>query len=165
MCSTKEKCYMTTKRTEEELVKQREYNKRYYQQNKEQIKQKVSIWKELHPDNVKKHTKTYRETHPIQYILKRAKNRAILNNLEFNITEEDILIPKVCPYLKIPLTFNLTLGHQDSNISLDRIDNNKGYIKGNVEIISHLANKMKSNATWQQLEAFSSEVLQRVSKR
>ena len=39
--------------------------------------------------------------------------------------------------------------------SLDRIDPRKGYVKGNVEWVCLLANKMMSNATGEDLIRFS----------
>jgi hypothetical protein len=35
--------------------------------------------------------------------------------------------------------------------SLDRIDNNKGHVKGNVRMISYRANVLKSDATVEEL--------------
>ena len=43
--------------------------------------------------------------------------------------------------------------------SIDRIDSNKGYIKGNVRIISLRANMMKNDANLQELEEFCKNVL------
>lgn len=156
---------MTRVRSEEYKQKQREYNRRKYKENPEKAKDRVRKWKEENPEKTKQHVNNYRERHPIYYILKRAKDRANKFGLDFNLTEEDIVIPMICPYLKCPLTLELGKGYQDTNVSLDRIDNSKGYIKGNIEIISTLANKMKTSASWEQLERFSTEVLKRVSER
>lgn len=130
--------------------------------NKDSLRSKK--WKEANPEKAKQHKINYIETHPKKYILQRAKARAKFKNLDFDLTEEDIFIPVLCPYLRIPLTNLNGKGFHDSNISLDRIDNSKGYIKGNVEVISVLANKMKSNASQEQLEIFATEVLRRAGK-
>jgi hypothetical protein len=39
-----------------------------------------------------------------------------------------------------------------SSPSLDRIDSSKGYVKGNVRVISHRANLLKNNATVEELK-------------
>jgi hypothetical protein len=41
----------------------------------------------------------------------------------------------------------------DNSPSLDRIDTSKGYVKGNVWVISWRANKLKSDATLAELES------------
>lgn len=89
-------------------------------------------------------------------IWRRAKSRSILKDLEFNISVEDIVLPKVCPILGIELKENIgKSGSFNNSYSLDRKDSNKGYIKGNVWIISALANTMKNNATKEQLHKFA----------
>lgn len=77
-----------------------------------------------------------------------AKQRSRLYGYEFNITLEDIFIPDYCPvfpWLKLEVGTN---GQQQPNSpSLDRINNDLGYIKGNVCVISLRANTMKSDGT------------------
>lgn len=77
--------------------------------------------------------------------------RAKRNNIEFSITKQDISMPENCPYLNIPIKINDIKSNYNSP-SIDRIDNSKGYIKGNVIIVSRKANTIKNNATLQELE-------------
>jgi len=92
-------------------------------------------------------------------MLCRARYRSVQEGIEFNLTLEDIVIPEVCPYLQTPFTLELGNGRQDTNPSLDKIDPTKGYIKGNVQVISELANRMKNSATKEQLITFARSVL------
>ena len=52
-----------------------------------------------------------------------------------------------CPILGIKMEFGGTGSIQDNSASIDRFDTTQGYIKRNVWIISHKANRMKSDAT------------------
>ena len=87
-----------------------------------------------------------------------AKRRAPIKNIDFNITEEDIEIPTICPILEVPLVIG-TKGDYEYSPSLDRIDNSKGYVKGNIQVISKKANSMKNSATIAELQAFCKNVL------
>lgn len=98
-------------------------------------------------------------TSPEKKMLARAKARANKYQIECDIELEDIEIPEICPILNIPLTCHSgTSGGKPDSPSLDRIDNTKGYIKGNVIVVSHLANMMKSSATVQNLIDFATWV-------
>lgn len=108
---------------------------------------------------VKERKRHYIQDNYEQIILKRSKDRAKLNYIEHTITLEDIIIPATCPYLEVPLTRLQGQGQLPTNASIDRIDSSKGYIKGNIQIISRLANTMKSNATEDQLIQFAKSVL------
>lgn len=104
----------------------------------------------------------YSKNKPEKRLLWAARKRAKERGLEINIEESDIIIPTHCPYLKIPLVVTRPRGSSRRDvISLDRIDTSKGYIKGNIEVISHLANTMKNDATPALLINFAQEILNR----
>jgi hypothetical protein len=95
----------------------------------------------------------------------RCKTRARDRGLEFNIDIEDIFIPEACPILEIPLKeFKGKAGGRKDSPALDRIDNSKGYVKGNIMVISHLANMMKSSANPEELLIFSRWVINNYSE-
>lgn len=58
--------------------------------------------------------------------------------------------PTYCPVFGIELTPRKDR-HVDSTPHLDRLDPEKGYVKGNVRFISRKANLIKSNATWKDI--------------
>ena len=124
--------------------------------------------KRVRTEEWKKYQKEYNTLHPwaTKPIKKRlmynAKKRSKDENVDFNITEDDLIVPEYCPYLDIKLESSQPRGCSRRFVaSLDRIDPTKGYIKGNIEVISHLANTMKNNATPEQLIKFAKEVLKR----
>lgn len=98
------------------------------------------------PYSHKKHV-----NHPRYCMLSSAKRRAKVKNMKFNIELSDIIIPEHCPILNIKLIVNKGFAKENSP-TLDRIDSNKGYIKGNIAVISNRANRLKDNSTIRELE-------------
>lgn len=87
---------------------------------------------------------------------RRAKSRAKERGIEFSIEKSDVIIPEFCPILGVKLEPHVGhSGGRPNSPALDRIDNSKGYVEGNVIVISHLANMMKSSATKGELVAFA----------
>ena len=84
-------------------------------------------------------------------MLERAKSRAKKNNLPFNLELNDIIIPERCPLLGIKIE-STEVRNSPNNPSLDKIIPEKGYIKGNVWVISNRANTLKNDASLQELE-------------
>ena len=99
---------------------------------------------------------TQRDRNLEHLILARSKSHAKKEDLEFSITIEDIQVLEKCPYLGTELIRKAKRTTHDyvNVVSLDRIDSSKGYIKGNVEVISLRAKIMKSNAVPLQLLDF-----------
>lgn len=99
------------------------------------------------------HKRASRKMYPERYLLTSAKRRAKLFNRVFDLKEEDIVIPDCCPILGIPLVIDGGVVKQHSP-TLDRIDNSKGYIKGNIQVISMRANTMKGDRTMEALTEY-----------
>jgi len=94
---------------------------------------------------------TFRERHPERLLWTFARRRAKALAYPFNIEPEDIIIPETCPLLGIPLIRSNGYA-TDNTPSLDRKNAQLGYIKGNVWVISYRANRLKSDATLEELE-------------
>lgn len=98
-----------------------------------------------------------RKTHGLTYSTEYklycgARSRAKKFNLPIDIKAIDISIPEYCPILGIKLDRYGALGNKDLKPSLDRIIPGKGYVKDNVWVISMRANRIKSDASIQELE-------------
>ncbi len=88
-----------------------------------------------------------------------ARYRSKLRGVTCTITAEDFSIPEFCPVLGMPLVYGKDNSGPDS-ATLDRIDPNKGYVRGNVQVISRRANMMKSDASAVELLKFAAWVNQ-----
>lgn len=105
----------------------------------------------------------YRKKNPKQILYSSARARAKKKNIPFDITKDDFEIPEYCPILGIKLEINFgTQGGWFCSPSLDRIIPSLGYVKGNVRVISLLANNMKSNANNEQLLKFAEWIKENV---
>lgn len=95
--------------------------------------------------------KRWRRDNPKRYILWRAKQHAKAAGRKFSLTEADLTLPKYCPVLGLKLKYHNAKKYDHAAASLDRVDNRKGYISGNVLVVSYRANMLKRDATWQEL--------------
>lgn len=118
-------------RIEREREHVRKVQKDYYNKNKEKFIE-------------------YRIENLEYYLFISSKNRAKKKNIEFTITQEDIIIPDICPVFGVPL--DRSAADRVYSPSIDRFDNDVGYTKDNIRIISTRANKLKNNATLEELK-------------
>ena len=80
----------------------------------------------------------------------RAQQRAGDGGLDFTITPDNIFVPQRCPVFGTMLEVGGEC--KDNSPSLDRIDNTKGYVPGNVVVVSYKANRLKNNASLEELK-------------
>lgn len=97
-------------------------------------------------EKAQERNKTNIEFNRPRVILGSVRRRAKRKDMCFNLTTEDIRghIPDYCPVLHIPLAYDT---NSDSSPSIDRYDNNQGYTKDNINIISNRANRLKSDGS------------------
>ena len=97
---------------------------------------------------------------PIPQMLSNSKIRAKNKNVPHNITTKDIndICPKdnKCPVLNI----NFEMGYKNKKTksyapSLDRIEPKKGYVKGNILVVCDIVNRLKSDASIEDLRRIS----------
>lgn len=93
--------------------------------------------------------------------LARAKFRLKKHNAltEFTITFADIQWNTHCPVLGIELDYKSSK-MQDNSVSFDRKDNSKGYVPGNVVIMSMRANRIKNDGTAEEHRLISNYMFQ-----
>ncbi len=105
----------------------------------------------------------YYRSKPAELMLRRAKARAKKEGFDFDLSLEDILpLPEVCPVFGVAL--RVTVGPQDPfAYSLDRVDNDRGYVRGNVAVMSYRANRLKNDGTAAEHEAIAAWMRRQVS--
>jgi hypothetical protein len=89
-----------------------------------------------------------------EYLLGDLKRNAKKRGQEFKIKVADILpLPILCPVLGIKINYSGSEKDRNCWPSVDRFDSRIGYLPGNVRVISYRANRMKGDATLDELKA------------
>jgi hypothetical protein len=91
------------------------------------------------------------------FMVSAAKHRAKKKGLPFDLTEDYVLglldqCGGRCPVLGVPFVRG-TRACRRASPSLDRVDPAKGYVEGNVVVVSMRANAIKNDATWAEIQA------------
>ena len=98
-----------------------------------------------------KRMRAFKKAHPTREMFTDARGRAKKGGYPFDLIESDIVIPEFCPVLGIRLSRSRGKPSACSP-SLDKIDRTKGYVKGNVWVISFRANTIKNDSTLDEMK-------------
>lgn len=101
----------------------------------------------------------------LKRLVQNCKSKAIRDNKAFAITYQDLqeLWDKqggLCYYSKQPMTLH-TGSHRKPNhnrVSVDRYDNEKGYVKGNLRLCKWIANQAKGSGSSRTMIKFCNDV-------
>ena len=123
-------------------IKDKGYSKKRYRKHRDAIIAATTIW---------------RLEHPNQRLLATSKARAKRQGTTFSISLVDIVIPDTCPVLGIPIVLATGKGKPGGasagSPSIDRVDNTKGYVSGNVQVISYRSNTLKRDASIEEVRS------------
>ena len=92
-----------------------------------------------------------KEKNPKRIWFQSCKDGAKKRGLVFTLNIEDVIVPKICPVLGIPLEFHNDGKLHPNTPTFDRLNNDKGYTPDNVKVISWRANKYKSDMSTETL--------------
>jgi len=144
----------------------------------EKKREQMRAWRAANPDKVKEYSRRgaprqkiyyqenkghyaelrreYRYRHPQETLVAQAQSRAKRDGLPCDITAATLEWPTHCPVLGVEISYtknNKDNGVRSNSATLDRRINELGYVVGNVFVLSHRANRIKSDATLAELEA------------
>jgi hypothetical protein len=128
----------------QDMVKKRAAMRRYHDAHRDERNARKREHRASHSEE---YAEKYRSNWA-RFACQSAKRRAKESNLPFDITPDDLQIPEVCPFTLLPLDLGPKNGKPSpQSPSVDRIKPDRGYVRGNVRVISVRANLAKQDIT------------------
>ena len=133
------------------------YQREYRKSNKQTMRVSEKKTYQKNADARCEHQRDYRKSNLPTVMVSTTRKKSSCLGLPFDLTVNYIksIWPKddCCPILKTPFEIAAKGSNRNTSASIDRVIPNKGYTQGNVVIISMLANRIKNNATPEQVQA------------
>ena len=124
--------------------------KAYYWEHVDEQRVKARLYGREHKEEIYARN----AKHPDTYLWIHLKSRAKSQGLKFTLKPEDIVVPEFCPALGLKL--KLSRGTvKDCSPTVDKLIPSKGYVPGNIAVISQRANRAKSDLSLKELKALT----------
>lgn len=127
----------------------------YRLKNNAEIRTRSKEWHRINSAQISAQRKEAARKDPIvkvKRMLLHARKRSEMRGMAFSIDVNDVMpLPDACPVFATPLSLSGCPG-DFSVVSIDRVNPQRGYVPGNVAVISHRANTLKRDATIEELE-------------
>lgn len=121
-----------------------------YAADPEKFRASSAAWRMRNPEKFREGVRNRKHRDPSRYLYTLARNRAAKKGIPFDLQPEDVRVPTLCPVLGI----TLRVGNPGKcgfplpdSPTLDRIIPEKGYVRGNVVVMSWRANSLKKDGT------------------
>ena len=94
-----------------------------------------------------------------------ARDRSNRHGFDFSLSLEDlenlwIEQDGTCALSGIKMTYELQNGRTPTNVSIDRIDQSKGYVTGNVQLVCMACNQIKSDLSEDEMYQFCKKIVE-----
>jgi hypothetical protein len=126
--------------------KRRACHAAWVKKNPTDVKEASKRYRVAHPERLKENHKRWRSANLEKQLLSAAKMRAKKKGMPFDLEIWEIAIPTFCPYFGLRLE-RASGRVKDNSPTLDRIYPKRGYVTGNIEVISWRANRLKGDGT------------------
>ena len=137
--------------------------KLYRDTHKEQIRNTQRQYQHAHKARLNKLRNDYDHKKPEIRLIAAAKAASKKRGIAFDLVRSDIAIPVTCPVLGIAIR-KVRGPRTDNSPSLDRIMPERGYVRGNVIVISWRANRLKQDASVDELRKLA-DFYQRIAAK
>lgn len=108
------------------------------------------------PERFKRYRLRQKSGNPAGVLLRSARQRARKRGIPFDLEPSDVVVPETCPCCTKPIVASEAPGPANSRSpSLDRINPDLGYVRGNVAVICWRCNNLKRDATSSELRAIA----------
>lgn len=130
-------------------------DREYREKNSERLSAQRAEYREKNRELIRENARKYYKEKPECFVLHNIKTRAKKNGVPFDLVAEDLLAPEFCPVLGMRLerSSNPNGGVTDCAPTVDRLIPELGYVRDNIIIVSHKANRIKNDSTIEELEA------------
>lgn len=129
------------------------YDKWIYHKDPASKTLKHKNWAEKNKPYLNSYRKTWGLRNPVKKVWAAVKANAKKRGIHFDLTVADLeaVWTETCPVFGFQIQANEK--RADNSLSVDRIDNSVGYVPGNICIMSWRANRLKMDASPEELEA------------
>ena len=111
-------------------------------------------WRKIQKSKWASYTRNWRESNPERSRVTAFRTKANKLGLPFDLTEDFFVVPEICPVLGIPMDSR----DREHAWSVDRLVPENGYTRENCRIISIRANRLKNNASSEELRKILSYI-------
>lgn len=141
---------------------QTSYQRKWYAKNKEKVKAERKRFYSKNKNRINKEYSTIEGF--MKTLCYKTRHSSKKRKLPFDL-DPDLLLEKwneqngLCALSKFPMTHCRGKGELNYNASVDRINNHKGYTKGNTHLVCRAVNRMKSDFSLEEFMALCKGII------